>query len=185
MGRFGSWLRSGPQESAEFAEGSHTMKKLHTWPMTCLRLLMVLASLLLTSIGANLQKKPIEAVSLLGLFVVCGGLVVGLPCTRRLERRFCEKHGWDFLRWLKYGWLGVFHGTSRWLLVAIFLGKLLDVSHRGWGVLLQFPALLLFGFALYCGYPGLESYALAASQRCAERAWWRGRVRSRTASESD
>lgn len=70
------------------------------------------------------------------------------------------KHGTDIVLFLRYGYLGVFHGTSRWILFAIVLGKLLAVGDRGWWILMQIPALLLLGFATYSGYPGLESYGL-------------------------
>ncbi len=151
------------------------MKTPQWWFLAILRLCLVVGAIGFTAIGEVIQKKQTGFVGYGGLFLVCAVFVLGLPCYRILDSRFCAKHGLDVSRWLRYGLLGTAHGATRWIFLTVLLAKFLAVPERGWSVLLQIPALIALSFALHSGYPGLESYGGGVRYRNSERARKRAR----------
>ena len=140
------------------------------WSLTLVRLCFSGLAILITDYGSRLQGKPIGGLRAGLLFLICAAFVVGLPCFRNLDRRYIQKHGFELKRFMKYGFLGLVHGTSRWIFAAACLGKFLAIPERGWGVTLQIPALMMLGLAYMSGYPGLESFVLAVQARAMSKA---------------
>lgn len=141
------------------------MKRVSFLQLFAIRMIGLCLALVSTFVGAAFDGRPVSIIAIALLFVALALPICGLPCFRKLDQRFLDKHGLDIKRWLHYGVLAMWKGVVRWLLVAMCIGRALSAIDEGWPILLRIPALLLTGIAFYGGYPGLESYGVVLNHK--------------------